>query len=710
MRKFTNLILLLGIFLFSANLYAAPYPSYIYNFWGKPVPAPQAYVPKQVINGSTLEITPFNSPQDLMVTPANEIYIVDSGNNRLVVLDQNFEVINIIDSFTSEDKVDHFKNPAGVFVTDNGDILVADQDNERIVILNRHLELIATITKELQNTDNELFPASFQPQKVVADKVQRVYVLAYGIFDGIIVFNNDGMFRGFIGAPRVKPNPYEYFWYRLATDEQRQRLSLYLPVEHSNLAIDNHGFIWATVSGGALSESEKVRRLSPSGNDVLRRLGFFAPIGDLIENPDKKNPASTFLDVVPREDGIYSVLDRTRGRVFTYDDKGDLLYVFGGRGDRFGQFSNPHALDALGDNLIILDRGANRLIVFEPTPYALQIHEAIHLYNSGKLQQSADAWLEVLNSNSNYDLAYNGVGDALLGQGQYKEAMEVYRLGNNRKGYSDAFARYRQQVIADKFGLFVLSIGIVLALILFYQKWREQKRSIPGYSEIAYSQAAADIQQRPYPIQLVFQIISGLRYALYVIFHPFDGFWDLKHEKRGNTYAAGTILLLVTFTYVFMRQHSGFVVNTNDISQLNIITELVSILIPFGLWCIVNWALTTLMEGKGSLKDIFIASAYALTPIIIINIPNTILSNFLTLEESSFYYLFISLTIFWTAFLLFTGTMVTHEYEGIKTVFISILVIAGMVFVMFLGLLFFNLVDQVGIFFRDIYKELTLRV
>ena len=36
---------------------------------------------------------------------------------------------------------------------------------------------------------------------------------------------------------------------------------------------------------------------------------------------------------------------------------------------------------------------------------------------------------------------------------------------------------------------------------------------------------------------------GSLKYALYVITHPLDGFWDLTHEKRGSIAAANTIVI-----------------------------------------------------------------------------------------------------------------------------------------------------------------------
>ena len=43
---------------------------------------------------------------------------------------------------------------------------------------------------------------------------------------------------------------------------------------------------------------------------------------------------------------------------------------------------------------------------------------------------------------------------------------------------------------------------------------------------------------------LYINFFETLRYSLYVIFHPADGFWDLIHAKRGSYGAANFILIL----------------------------------------------------------------------------------------------------------------------------------------------------------------------
>jgi len=206
------------------------------------------------------------------------------------------------------------------------------------------------------------------------------------------------------------------------------------------------------------------------------------------------------------------------------------------------------------------------------------------------------------------------------------------------------------------------------------------------------------------------ELIRSLRYSLHLIFRPFDGFWDLKHEKRGSLKAAVVILITLTITYIMRRQLTGFVFNTNDLSRLNIAVESLSVLIPFMLWCVSNWCLTTLMDGEGSFKDIIITTAYALTPLIIINLPLILVSNALSGNEGAFYYFFDSLAVFWTGALILIGTMVVHQYTLLRTIATTLFIIVGMGLILFIGVLFFSLLQQMYSFVFIIYREISFRL
>lgn len=202
---------------------------------------------------------------------------------------------------------------------------------------------------------------------------------------------------------------------------------------------------------------------------------------------------------------------------------------------------------------------------------------------------------------------------------------------------------------------------------------------------------------------------SKLRFSTHLIFRPFDGFWDLKEEKRGSLGAALAIAFSVMLMYILRKQYTAFLFNPNNMRDLNIVMDMVSVALPFLLWCVANWCLTSLADGEGTFKDIVIASGYALTPLVLINAPLILISYAFNLEEGAFYTFFTSLSILWTAALMIVGTMITHQYSMKKTILTIIGIMVGMAIIIFIGLLFTSVIQQIVNFFTVLYKEITFR-
>jgi uncharacterized membrane protein len=203
---------------------------------------------------------------------------------------------------------------------------------------------------------------------------------------------------------------------------------------------------------------------------------------------------------------------------------------------------------------------------------------------------------------------------------------------------------------------------------------------------------------------------STLRYGLYVITHPFDGFWDLVHEKRGSLAAAHTFLALFLITYVLKLMLTNFQFITAPIQYINVYERIASLLLPFLVLCVANWALSTLFDGKGRFKDIYMAMCYALVPYVIIQIPLILLSNILTFDEGSFYNVLDVLSLVWCGFLAFVGLMEVHDYGPGKTIVFIIATIFGSLVILFLLLVFFSLLSDAFGFFVSIYREIVFRL
>lgn len=195
----------------------------------------------------------------------------------------------------------------------------------------------------------------------------------------------------------------------------------------------------------------------------------------------------------------------------------------------------------------------------------------------------------------------------------------------------------------------------------------------------------------------------------YILFHPFDGYEEFKRYEKGRMSVAIVFIILFALFRIFTFQYEGFLINPNNPLDLNSLQEIFAVFLLVILFTVGNWSVTTLMEGKGKYKEILMVTGYALFPLIIIGYPSVFLSNFLTLEEMAFYGLLMYIAYGLTAWMLFMGILNIHQYGLAKTIGSLILTVVSMSVMMFVGLLFFDLIQQFISFIASIYEELSLR-
>ena len=203
---------------------------------------------------------------------------------------------------------------------------------------------------------------------------------------------------------------------------------------------------------------------------------------------------------------------------------------------------------------------------------------------------------------------------------------------------------------------------------------------------------------------------ESLLYAFHVITHPFDGFWDMAHEGKGNLAAANTFLVLFLLVRVLKLMYTNFQFISAPIQHINVFEQCGSLLLPFLILCLANWAMTTLFDGKGRFKDIYIAMCYALVPYILIQLPLVLVSNIITFEEASFYTVLMSFSLVWCVFLAFVGLMQVHDYGPGKTFVFLIVTVVGACVIIFLILVFFSLLSDALGYFVSMYREIMFRL
>ena len=465
--------ILAGVMVLTATpltAYAGEYGyTYNYDWWGDVQEGPDFYSVCKVFTGSDLGLDKNLNNPDGIFAHGNEIYLCDSGNNRIIELHresaEKLEVVRIIDSFEGDVEVKTLANPTDVAVAENGDFYIADQGNARVLKLDKDLNYIMEFNKP---DDNTLDPSLvFQPKKLAIDTAGRVYCIATGINKGLIKYEADGSFSGFVGATKVKFDWTDYIWKKFASQAQRAKMESFVPTEYENIFMDYEGFIYATM---ALNEDKNtksdsaVRKLNLLGNDIIVSNGEWGLNGDLYwgSGGGYEGP-SIFTDITVMENDIYVCLDRNRGRCFAYDDQGNIVFCFGGNGNMNGYFRRPTAIDSIGHDLYVVDALDNSITVFVPTEFGKQVYNAVEQFDQGEYEKSGESWDKVMKQNGNYDLAYIGIGRSLLRQKRYKEAMRYFELKYDDENYSKAYKQYRKIWVEDHIVIIVL---VILALFL----------------------------------------------------------------------------------------------------------------------------------------------------------------------------------------------------------------------------------------------------
>lgn len=206
------------------------------------------------------------------------------------------------------------------------------------------------------------------------------------------------------------------------------------------------------------------------------------------------------------------------------------------------------------------------------------------------------------------------------------------------------------------------------------------------------------------------QTIKELRYAWYMSRHPFRGFWEIKHEKEGSMKTAVILMVAAIIVQILSALFTGFLFGGGNTVHYNFISTIIGFLAIFFAWCIANWCLTCLNDGEGTFKDIVMATAYALVPYIVLQLAAVILSNFFILREQTFYDMIVNVSYVWTGLLLVASVIVTHQYTLTRALVVCVFTVVGMMAIAYLGLLFFNLLQQVMGFGSILIDEIILRL
>lgn len=459
--------------------------TFIFTHDAVDITIPNAYQLEQIVQLTDNEEKNINDARDIFVFDNRIIYVLDKSGGRIIVYNADFQQTKIIDQFTLPDgSADQLQQPEGIYVSADQKIYVADTQNERILKMDSlgNIELVVDKPDYFQGIDIE----SFYPIKIVADPVGRMIVIARNINMGLLQFDGEGNFIGYFGAPKVRVNIITRMWKMISTQEQRSRMEQFVPTEYSNINIDPAGFIYGTISSisqadvqsmigrrGGNIDVTPIKKLNSMGEDVLKRNGLTAPLGNL--NLTQPNSASRIIDVALGPSGSYTMLDGAFGTLYTYSDEGILLHAFGGLGKNKLSFEQPLAVEYIGDKLIVMDALMSQLSVFSPTYYGSVVLDAIRSEYDGDFETAYQRWGEITEMNSNFSYAFTGLGRIRYESGEYREAMRYFQFARDNRNYSKAKEKLRYEIMVGLFPyLFItfLSLAFLGLIISIYSRIR----------------------------------------------------------------------------------------------------------------------------------------------------------------------------------------------------------------------------------------------
>nr|WP_240417175.1 SMP-30/gluconolactonase/LRE family protein [Paenibacillus periandrae] len=655
---------------------------------GREIYIPDPKKPDQLI------FSPLKQAQDLFIDDKDQIYIADTGNNRIVHLDEQGNLVRILDV-----KESPLNKPQGLFIDPKGTIYVADTGNKRVVSLDKDGKLI----REFKRPESKFLPASFKfdPVKLVVDKRGFLYIAALGGYQGLVQLDPTGNFQGFFGANTTSFSLIDMFKRLVYTREMYVREISKLPGSIASVTADQDGMIY-TVSKDV--EYGQIKKLNIAGLDQLESKGDFAKsdkktsYGEMAFF-DFQNRVPLLSDLTVDLDGNITVIDSKLKVVNQYDSSGNLLFFWWGDDNavttKLGLVKTPTAITTNSKNeLFILDGENNFVQSFRLSEFGALVHKANHLTQEGKYEESEALWAEVNRLNAYYTPAILGLAKAAYKKGDYTRAQQLFYEAGQAQGYSDAFWQNRLVWFQKNFGV-LMNVVIAVFIVLFIlekwskrsgwrQKWRQRKRSES-------------------------LLVQQLGQAFYILKHPIDGFGGLRYENKAGAWSSLIIWILALVSYCIMQAGISFIFNPAVILEVNLLTVAVQFLAIWLAWVISNYLISSILRGEGRFRDVVYGSTYALFPLVLVGLPLTILSNVMTLNESSIYYFLYFGLFVWIGLLLFWKVQSLQNYSIGET---SVSVVLSLITMTVLGVLIFitvGLTKELTDFGYSVFQEVTIR-
>lgn len=682
-----------------------PFGTFSVNGFGQTVFTQPAYEPKEVLaqdiyvvdeNGENV-YSPLNKPQDLFIDKNDEIYIADTGNDRIVHLNKDGKLERILSVTDSP-----LKQPSGIFIADNGDIYIADTGNKRVIRLNNKGELLQEFSRPESNYINDSFV--YEPINMSVDSRGFVYVVSRGTFQGIIQFNPEGEFYGFYGTNVTEVSLMDRVRNIFYTEEQLKRQVRLLPSPIRNIDIDENGYIY-TVSRDS---KEQIKKLNIRGENQWKDFSFTddVNVGFLRENTamqteEEGKPTSDLTDITVDKNGIVTVVDKASALVAQYNRNGELLFFWGAFGTagspQMGVNKSPVAIDTNSNsNIFILDDALNIVQVLTPTEFGGAVQDAYIMTEQGKYKESESYWREIVRENALFTPAYSGLARAAFYKEDFATSKELYKLAGDEQGYSDSFWQIRLKWFQSNFAYFANGFLLIGIGSIAGSQYRRRRKS------------NSDTKVKKQTKWKEIKIIKQLIHAFHTLKHPLDGFADIRYRSMGGYLSAFIILILVISMVLIRIYLTSFTFQPVPVGSINVASILTVSCVVWFSWVICHYLIGSIMHGQARFKDVFVGSAYALFPIFLLGLPMALISNVMTLNEASIYGFFDLLMIVWSAALFFWMIQALQNYSVGETIVNILLSIFSMIMLWVLIFIIVGLSSETIDFVLTLYREVTM--
>ena len=630
-----------------------------------------AYLPA----GTYLSEIGLSSPEDLFLK-GRDLYIADTGNKRIVICSLD---TGEIDTFGETE----LKKPTGISVDGNGYIYVADYGAEQVVIFTPDHRVSRRLTRP-----TEVFygTSPYKPQKVDLDSYGNLFVISEGTYEGILQFDKKGNFNGFFGANKTKGlSAVEWFQKIFYTEEQKSKMAFRTPPNIVSLDVSDADMVFSVTQNDA---KHAIKKLNMAGVNIYTK--------------DRIGGSDNYVDVAVLPDGTFYAVTNT-GWINEYNEEGEFLLQFGGEAkktDRNGLTAVVSAIESDDSgNLYILDKERGIIQVWYPTEYANLLHKAETDFKQGHYEDSLSAWEEILRMNPTAYMSNLGYAKALFQLGRYKEAAGHFSEIQYEDGYSDCFWEMRSAWMRSNMGKILIGMAlfavfcVVLNILEKRYGWKEEigERYINSCRKHALlKELTADV--------------------VYFLRHPIDGVYYLKAGKKGSVSAATILYITALVVYMVCRGLKSFVFGGGYSYYNDPVAILLIILVPSVLFLIGSYLISSIHDGEGSFRAVYISFAYALSMFILCWPVLTLLSHAFTLTELFIYRLLAFLILGYTGILIFISIKEAQAYNLRKTVSNIFLTLFFMVVAILAAIILFILWRELLSYLSEVFEEVRYRV